>query len=119
MLSEQAFIAWSFLAWSFLRTACESERALKTDQFQLRAHGTDAEVARAKDIIERTHPSCAHSAQPKAVANVDVRDGMAGSGIRVSLEGHCMHGASLENCARIRDLGYRPFTTYRYVRRAP
>ena len=33
------------------------EAALKTDQFLLIAHGTAAEVARAKDIIETTHPA--------------------------------------------------------------
>src|ERR1700688_2427496 len=33
------------------------ETALKTDQFVLIAHGTDAEVAKAKDIIETTHPA--------------------------------------------------------------
>jgi len=33
------------------------ETALKTDQFVLIAHGTAAEVARAKDIIETTHPA--------------------------------------------------------------
>ncbi|MGA7382955.1 MAG: general stress protein [Terriglobales bacterium] len=32
------------------------EAALKTDQFLLIAHGTAAEVAKAKDIIEATHP---------------------------------------------------------------
>ena len=32
------------------------EAALKTDQFLLIAHGTAAEVAKAKDIIETTHP---------------------------------------------------------------
>ena len=33
------------------------ETALKTDQFLLIAHGTAAEVAKAKDIIETTHPA--------------------------------------------------------------
>jgi hypothetical protein len=33
------------------------ETALKTDQFLLIVHGTAAEVARAKDIIETTHPA--------------------------------------------------------------
>ena len=33
------------------------ETALKTDQFVLIAHGTAAEVAKAKDIIETTHPA--------------------------------------------------------------
>jgi hypothetical protein len=32
------------------------ETALKTDQFLLIAHGTAAEVAKVKDIIESTHP---------------------------------------------------------------
>jgi hypothetical protein len=32
------------------------ETALKTDQFLLIVHGTAAEVAQAKDIIETTHP---------------------------------------------------------------
>jgi hypothetical protein len=32
------------------------ETAIKTDQFVLVAHGTAAEVAKAKDIIETTHP---------------------------------------------------------------
>src|ERR1700722_7608952 len=33
------------------------EAAIKTDQFLLIAHGTAAEVAKAKEIIESTHPS--------------------------------------------------------------
>ena len=33
------------------------ETALKTDQFVLIAHGTAAELTRAKDIIETTHPA--------------------------------------------------------------
>jgi uncharacterized membrane protein len=33
------------------------ETALKTDQFLLIANGTAAEVARAKDILETTHPA--------------------------------------------------------------
>jgi hypothetical protein len=33
------------------------ETALKTDQFLLIVHGTAAEVAKAKDIIETTHPA--------------------------------------------------------------
>jgi hypothetical protein len=32
------------------------EAVLKTDQFLLIAHGTAAEVAKAKDIIATTHP---------------------------------------------------------------
>jgi hypothetical protein len=46
------------------------ETALKTDQFLLIAHGTMAEVAKAKDIIERTHPAqyTLHTASSAAVA---------------------------------------------------
>ena len=33
------------------------ETALRSDQFLLIAHGTAAEVAKAKDIIETTHPA--------------------------------------------------------------
>ena len=33
------------------------ETALKTDQFLLIVHGTATEVARAKEIIETTHPA--------------------------------------------------------------
>jgi hypothetical protein len=33
------------------------EAALKTDQFLLIVHGTAAEVAEAKGIIETTHPA--------------------------------------------------------------
>jgi hypothetical protein len=33
------------------------ETALKTDQYLLVAHGTPAEVAKAKDVIEATHPA--------------------------------------------------------------
>ena len=33
------------------------ETAIKTDQFVLVAHGTAAEVAKAHDIIETTHPA--------------------------------------------------------------
>ncbi len=32
------------------------EAALKTDQFLLIAHGTVAEVTKARDILEATHP---------------------------------------------------------------
>ena len=48
------------------------EAALKTDQFLLIAHGTAAEVAKAKDIIETTHPAqCSlHSGEAKAAAAV-------------------------------------------------
>ena len=44
------------------------ETALKTDQFLLIAHGTAAEVAKAKDIIETTHPVqfSLHSGEAKA-----------------------------------------------------
>ena len=46
------------------------ETALKTDQFLLIAHGTAAEVAKAKDIIETTHPAelGMHSGQQVAIA---------------------------------------------------
>jgi len=46
------------------------EAALKTDQFLLIAHGTAAEVAKAKDIIETTHPAqfSLHSGQAAAAA---------------------------------------------------
>jgi hypothetical protein len=48
------------------------EAALKTDQFLLIAHGTAAEVAKAKDIIETTHPAeCSlHSGEAVAAAAV-------------------------------------------------
>jgi uncharacterized membrane protein len=41
------------------------QKALTTDQFLLVAHGTAAEVARAKDIIDGTHPaqSTLHAAE--------------------------------------------------------
>jgi hypothetical protein len=44
------------------------ETALQTDQFLLVAHGTAAEVARAKEIIDTTNPAqCTlHSAEAKA-----------------------------------------------------
>ena len=44
------------------------ETALKTDQFLLIVHGTAAEVAKAKDIIETTHPAELelHSGEPVA-----------------------------------------------------
>ena len=41
------------------------EAALKTDQFLLIAHGTAAEVAKAKDIIETTHPAQFRCTQEK------------------------------------------------------
>jgi hypothetical protein len=44
------------------------ETALKTDQFLLIAHGTAAEVANAKDIIETTHPVSYSSHGNEAVA---------------------------------------------------
>ncbi|MGA2948918.1 MAG: general stress protein [Candidatus Sulfotelmatobacter sp.] len=44
------------------------ETALKTDQFVLIAHGTAAEVARAKDIIETTHPAQLDLHSAEAVA---------------------------------------------------
>jgi hypothetical protein len=48
------------------------EAALKTDQFLLIAHGTAAEVAKAKDIIETTHPFqyATHSGEAVAAAGV-------------------------------------------------
>ncbi len=46
------------------------ETALKTDQFLLIVHGTAAEVARARDIIQTTHPAhfAQHSGDEAAVA---------------------------------------------------
>jgi hypothetical protein len=44
------------------------ETALKTDQFLLIAHGTAAEVAKAKDIIETTHPAQCSLHSGKAIA---------------------------------------------------
>ena len=44
------------------------ETALKTDQFLLIAHGTAAEVAKAKDIIETTHPASFTMHAAEAVA---------------------------------------------------
>jgi len=46
------------------------EAAIKTDQFLLIAHGTAAEVAKAKNIIETTHPAqlSVHSGEAKAAA---------------------------------------------------
>ena len=48
------------------------EAALKTDQFLLIVHGTAAEVAKAKDIIETTHPAqfSLHSGEAAAAAKV-------------------------------------------------
>lgn len=48
------------------------ETALKTDQFLLIAHGTAAEVAKARDIIETTHPTqfSLHSGEVAAAAKV-------------------------------------------------
>jgi hypothetical protein len=48
------------------------ETALKTDQFLLIAHGTVGEVAKAKDIIETTHPSqlALHSGEAATAAAV-------------------------------------------------
>ena len=48
------------------------EAALKKDQFLLIAHGTAAEVAKAKDIIETMHPAqlSVHSVEAKAAAAV-------------------------------------------------
>jgi uncharacterized membrane protein len=44
------------------------ETALKTDQFLLIAHGTAAEVAKAKDIIATTHPVSYSSHGNEAIA---------------------------------------------------
>ncbi len=46
------------------------ETALKTDQFLLIVHGTAADVAKANDIIETTHPAQAtvHSGEAVAAA---------------------------------------------------
>jgi hypothetical protein len=44
------------------------ETALKTDQFLLIAHGTAAEVAKAKDIIQTTHPAYCTVHTAEAVA---------------------------------------------------
>jgi uncharacterized membrane protein len=44
------------------------ETAVKTDQFVLVAHGTAAEVAKAKDIIESTHPASFTMHAAEAVA---------------------------------------------------
>jgi hypothetical protein len=48
------------------------EAALKTDQFLLIAQGTAAEVAKARDIIETTHPDqlSLHSGEQVAAATV-------------------------------------------------
>jgi hypothetical protein len=48
------------------------ETALKTDQFLLIVHGTAAEVAKAKDIIETTHPAqfSLHTGETAAAAAV-------------------------------------------------
>jgi uncharacterized membrane protein len=48
------------------------EAALKTDQFLLIVHGTAAEVAKAKDIIETTHPAqfSVHSGEASKTAAV-------------------------------------------------
>jgi uncharacterized membrane protein len=43
------------------------EAALKSDQFLLIAHGTAAEVAKAKDIIETTHPASLSRHENEAV----------------------------------------------------
>jgi hypothetical protein len=44
------------------------EAALKTDQFLLIAHGTAAEVAKAKEIIDATSPAHSTLHAPEAVA---------------------------------------------------
>ena len=45
------------------------ETALKTDQFLLIANGTAAEVAKAKDIIETTHPAQFSTALRRSLNN--------------------------------------------------
>src|ERR1700689_5534869 len=47
------------------------ETALKTDQFLLIANGTDAEIDKAKQIIEATHPAqfSSHSGEATAAAS--------------------------------------------------
>ncbi|HXO87704.1 MAG TPA: general stress protein [Candidatus Acidoferrales bacterium] len=47
------------------------EAALKTDQFLLIAHGTPAEIDKAKQIIEATHPAqfSSHSGEATAAAS--------------------------------------------------
>jgi hypothetical protein len=51
-------LVWkSSSANSFRLKYKEYEAALKTDQFLLIAHGTAAEVAKAKNIIEPTNPA--------------------------------------------------------------
>jgi uncharacterized membrane protein len=44
------------------------ETALQTDQFLLVAHGTASEVAKAKDIIETTHPAYCTLHTPETAA---------------------------------------------------
>jgi hypothetical protein len=44
------------------------ETAIKTDQFVLVAHGTATEAAKAKDIIETTHPASFTMHAAEAVA---------------------------------------------------
>ena len=44
------------------------ETALRADQFVLIAHGTAAEVAKAKDIIQTTHPAELNTHSGEAVA---------------------------------------------------
>ena len=46
------------------------ETAIKTDQFVEVAHGTAAEVAKAKDIIETTHPVSVTMHAAEAVAGL-------------------------------------------------
>ena len=48
------------------------EAALKSDKFLLLAHGTADVVAKAKDIIETTHPAQLSLHSGKAVASAAV-----------------------------------------------
>ena len=54
------------------------ETALKTDQFLMIVHGTAAEVAKAKDIIETTHPAqCTlHTAEAVAAVAAQLSGGL-------------------------------------------
>ena len=48
------------------------ETALKSDKFLLLAHGTADEVAKARDILQTTHPMevAVHAAQREQLAGV-------------------------------------------------
>jgi hypothetical protein len=68
VLWEQAFYSIGIPKDSIVKY----ETALKADQFVLIAHGTAAEVAKAKDIIETTHPAqvSLHSGEAATAAAV-------------------------------------------------